>query len=1049
LERRLERGEDARVEGYFEKYPSFAEDQAAAIELIAAEFRLRQRRDPNLTVTMLAARFPQYRDQLAQRLATPPRPRRRFPIHLNCPHCRNPIEIVADSPMEEVVCPSCGSSFRLDPDHTQSWSKDKLPTLGKFELIEAVGRGAFGTVYKARDTQLMRTVAVKVPRSGRLTTDEDEDRFVREARNVAQLQHSGIVPVYEVGRSDTFPYIVSEFVEGITLSDALSDPRLSFRESAQLVARVAEALQHAHSQGVVHRDLKPSNIMLTPDGTPRIMDFGLAKRDAGEITMTVDGQVLGTPAYMSPEQASGQAHHVDGRSDVYSLGVILFELLTGELPFRGNQRMLLHHVIHNEPRAPRSLNDRIPRDLETICLKAMAKEPARRYQTAQAMADDVARYLAGQPITARPVGWVERSWRWCRRNPVVASLSAATALALVTGTLVSTYFAIQADAQARDAIAQRNRAETNLTEANHQRERAEAGFREARGAVDKYYTSVSESKLLNVPGLQPLRKELLESALEYFEKFIGEYGDDPKVQSEMARAYTHVGAITREIGVQEQALAAFEKAGKIVSKLARENPTDTGFQFNLAQACRNMGAVQFITGRTDDAEQSFQRAIEIGETLVCENATASDYLNELALAYISLGFAQEKTGRNDEAEKSLQRAVEVGEKVVRDNPTSATYQSRLAEAYRALGLVQGDTSQIADAEKSHQRAIEIGEKLVAENPTVGEYASILATEYVNLGGMQFSRNRFAATEESFRRGIEIFSKLVRENPAVSEYQQFLARAYRHLGFVQEKTGRQRDAERSYQRSIEILSRLVGENPTVSDYRHFLAQMYHSLGVVQLDTGRTVDAEKSFQQAIEIEENLVHENPQVTEYQSNLASAYTSLGTLQFDSGELTEADALYCKSIEMFDKLNRQNPSVTRYRDALAECHAWRGDVFAMAGKWRESAESFDKAVKVSNQLRRMTRLALAQFAAGDEVGYRTTCTELLAHHGANAKNLDAYLVALACVMGEHAVENVQAVEEVASRAVTSLPFNPVFRTVLGGHNYALGTSTRPSLPSR
>jgi len=364
----------------------------------------------------------------------------RLPAHLNCPHCHNPIEVVAGSVDEEVICPSCGSSFHLDADRTQTWSKDKLPTLGKFELIEAVGRGAFGTVYRARDTQLQRIVAVKVPRSGQLSTDDDEDRFVREARNAAQLQHPGIVPVYEVGRTDLFPYIVSEFVEGVTLADTLTARTFSFRESAQLVAQVASALQHAHDQGVVHRDLKPSNIMLTTDGSPRVMDFGLAKRDAGEISITIEGQVLGTPAYMSPEQASGQAHVVDGRSDVYSLGVLLFELLTRELPFRGNQRMLLHQVLHDEPRAPRTLNDRISKDLETITLKAMAKEPARRYSTAEGIAGDLRRYLTGEPIHARPVGRAERVWRWCRRNPVVAGLAAGVALALTTGAATSSFF---------------------------------------------------------------------------------------------------------------------------------------------------------------------------------------------------------------------------------------------------------------------------------------------------------------------------------------------------------------------------------------------------------------------------------------------------------------------------------------------------------------------------------------------------------------------------------------------------------------------------------
>ena len=322
---------------------------------------------------------------------------------VRCPHCHNTIDLVVDASLIDIDCSTCGGSFSLINDAEETRDAATFTKVAHFELVERLGMGEFGTVWKARDTILDRTVALKIPRREQLDAASIE-KFMREARAAAQLRHPNIVSTHEVGRHADILYIVSDYIRGVSLADVILDHRLGVRESVAITSKVADALEHAHRNGVIHRDLKPSNILLDDRGEPHLMDFGLAKRREGEISITTEGAILGTPAYMSPEQARGEALHVDGRSDVYSLGVILFQLLTGELPFRGSTRMLLQKVINDDPPSPRTLDGQVPKDLDTICLKCMEKDPRRRYDTAGDLAADLRRYMAGEPVAARRIG---------------------------------------------------------------------------------------------------------------------------------------------------------------------------------------------------------------------------------------------------------------------------------------------------------------------------------------------------------------------------------------------------------------------------------------------------------------------------------------------------------------------------------------------------------------------------------------------------------------------------------------------------------------------
>jgi WD40 repeat protein/tRNA A-37 threonylcarbamoyl transferase component Bud32 len=430
-------------------------------------------------------------------------------VSIACPNpdCRKPVPVTPDSKGGTVSCKHCGKSFRVrspaggnqssgDRDTQQeaaitTQSKaDAKPTvtprpkgaperIGRFEVRARLGAGAFGTVYRAYDAQLDREVALKVPQAGSLESKKTIERFLREAKAAARLRHPHIVAVHESGADGEHYYIATEFIAGQTLAQAIDDESLGFRAAAQIVRELAEALNYAHELGIVHRDVKPANVMVDEQGKSHLMDFGLAHRQDVTTKLTRAGAVLGTPAYMAPEQAAGQSGKPLPASDQYSVGVVLYELLCGKLPFEGPAQIVLFNVIQTEPPSPRSIYAKVPLDLETICLKAMAKRPQDRYASCQELANDLRRWLEDEPIRARRVGVAERLVRWTRRNPVIASLGALAVLCLF-GVAVAASVGLVMALRAHSADAARLQEEQARVQAEIARAEEEEAARAAR-----------------------------------------------------------------------------------------------------------------------------------------------------------------------------------------------------------------------------------------------------------------------------------------------------------------------------------------------------------------------------------------------------------------------------------------------------------------------------------------------------------------------------------------------------------------------------------------
>jgi serine/threonine protein kinase/tetratricopeptide (TPR) repeat protein len=760
-----------------------------------------------------------------------------------CPECHEPIDLPEGEAPAELECSSCHERFARAEAGTAIFVRSALDdtityvrtakaseaapaaALGDYEILGEIARGGMGVVYKARQKSLGRVVALKMIKAGELADDEEVQRFKSEATAAAKLDHPHIVPIYEVGQESGRHYFSMGYVEGESLAHRIRTSPLAPREAAELVRTIAEAVAYAHAQGVIHRDLKPSNVLLDKEGRPRVTDFGLAKQIGADSGLTATGQVMGTPSYMPPEQAAGRVDQVDARSDVYSVGAILYQCVTGRPPFQSaNVAETIRQVLEQDPVSPRALNPAVDRDLETICIKCLGKDPAQRYATASALAADLDHFLAGEPISARPVSRLERAWRWSRRNRTIASLTAALTVLLISTTIGSV---IVAFTQRR----LRQQADANAAVARDQSQHA-------LKTLEAVIFDVQRG-LENVPAGGDARRQILRTVLIRLEQVSMQFVKRTSVDRDTAVALVELGDLLLRLGGNESnesksgsatrtARLLFERALAIDVQLAVAYPHDVEVQWNLAVSYEKLGDAQSRLGEAQAAQLSYQKSLRIRLTQAAVDPRGFHTQRALSISYDKMGDAALQSGDLNDAARMYGQALRVRQKLAAKTPPDARVQRDLLISHNKIGDVQIRLGSPNEALESYRRGLTIAEQLTPRERGNTEAKRDLSISLGKVASLELELGDTSTALELCGRSLEIYLELASVDPTNVQAQRDLSVAYNNLGSAQLISGQVNAAQESLEKCVEISRELAQIDP-----RDFRLQLELSSDYVNL------------------------------------------------------------------------------------------------------------------------------------------------------------------------------------------------------------------------
>jgi serine/threonine-protein kinase len=812
-------------------------------------------------------------------------------------------------------------------------------TVAGYEILCELGRGGMGVVYKARQVALNRLVALKMVLAGAHASPEVLARFRSEAEAVARLQHPNIVQIYEVNEQDGLPYFSMEFVDGISLAEQANDMPQPARWAAEMVEKLARAMHAAHQRGIVHRDLKPGNVLLTADGQPRITDFGLAKQLDTGVHQTRTGDVMGTPCYMAPEQAEGRPKDIGPHTDVYALGAILYELLTGRPPFRGETDVdTMVQVLCEEPVPPHRFQARLPLDLETICLKCLQKAPARRYPSAEALADDLHRHLNQEPIVARPITLAERVVKWARRRPAVAALLVFSSLLTLGLFGFSLYANVKLNAAAK-------RERQKAVEAQTQRQLAEDNLQQAREAVDQMLTVVGRDLLEDVPGFDQKRTALLSKAVEFYQGFLQQKSQDPKMRRELGQTYFTLGTLYyRGLRQYDNAEKAYAHAIDQQTSLMREFPDDSRYRQDVANSYNFLGETLRTRGlRLSGAETAYDAALELQEQLA-RDSTKPAYRQELARTHYNRGILRMDTGRRPEAMEDFQAAIGLLSTLKQQFPSDPDYRHGLARGYINRGILLKDTDQADDAEKDYGEAIRLLTELHQEYLARSEYRHELAVSHINRGNLRTRHDRSGEAEADFRTALPLLQRLREDFPERPGYRYELANCLNSLVNVLWASRDFAEARKMCEQALPLQRQLVADFNGVPDYHSALAGSLDNLAML-LGNQKPPQLEKARQLLSEARphhQEAIKANPKHRTYCQRLRDHFTLLAEVLLGQKEHAAASQVISELVQVFpDDWRRYQ----RAAELLARCMVQADGVVA-EGYADGAVEMLKKAIE-------------------------------------------------------------------------------------------------------